>query len=147
MEFPKEIFQNILSFVPVVPQEFKEFVLKAMKATKLVKRLNLPRFCRNLRYDAHGLYSFQTLISEIDLQNKTIKRLGWWSRTSSGHHNWACKYLKEHFDFTEIKVKVTVLKRMKVCGVCAVELGWASSSRHGFDCLMRDAISGNNYLS
>ena len=44
-------------------------------------------------------------MSEIDFVNKTIKRLGWWSPTSTKHHNFVCKYLSDLFDFTEIKVK------------------------------------------
>ena len=122
-------------------KSLKSLFLKPIKATEKGKRLKLPRFTRNLRYDVCGLYSYETLISKIDMKHKTVKRLGWWSKTSSRHHNWVCKYLKEQFDFTEIKVKVKIFR---VCGVCAVEI---EGGRHCFVCLMRDAISGNNYLT
>ena len=76
--------------------------MKITKATDKSKKLKLPRFERNLRYDLNGLYSFKTLIAELNFENKTIKRLGWWSMTSSTHYNWVCKYLREQFDFKVI---------------------------------------------
>lgn len=130
MEFPKDIFQYILSFVPRDSEEYKEFKLKMFKAMDKGKRLRLPRFVRNLRYDVHGLYSYNTLISEIDWKNKAIKRLGWWSKSSSRHHNWFCEYMNELFGFSETKVKKPWIKYEYVCqcDCCKRRLALGSSS-------------------
>ena len=69
MEFPKEIFQNILSYVPVISQEFKEFVTKVTLATRKGKKLKFPRFERNLRYDLFGLHSYGIRIADICFEN------------------------------------------------------------------------------
>ena len=119
MKFPQDIFQYILSFVPRDSEEYKQFKDKMLKTMDKGKKLRLPRFERNLRYDAHGLYSYETLISEIDWKKKTITRLGWWSKTSSRHHNWFCQYMNELFGFTEVKVKKQLVERKEY--VCRCE--------------------------
>lgn len=115
MEFPKDIFQYILSFVPRDSLEYKQFKENMFKSMDKGKRLRLPRFRRNLSYDVRGLYSFHTHVSEIDWKQKTITRLGWWSKTSSRHHNWFCTYMNNLFGFTEVKVKKPYVKMDYVC--------------------------------
>ena len=67
------------------------------------KRIKFDRFCKNLRYDAFFVYSYDTAVIQINLKDRTAKRLGKWSATTTRHMNYAIHMLEMCYDFTEIK--------------------------------------------
>tara|TARA_R110002012_G_scaffold23623_1_gene80077 strand:+ start:411 stop:605 length:195 start_codon:yes stop_codon:yes gene_type:complete len=46
------------------------------------------KYKQNLRATDEAVYSYDTRVAEIDHRNRTIKPLGWWSRTTSKHINY-----------------------------------------------------------
>ena len=102
MEFPQDVFKLILSYVPVESEEYKQFKTKMINATQKGKKLKFERFTRNLRYDANGLYSYNTRVVQFNIDQTTFERLGRWSRTTSRHQNFACNYFKDKYDFKQI---------------------------------------------
>lgn len=51
------------------------------------------KYRQNLSYDDFFVYSYNTKVAEIDIENKTLWRLGYWSSTTSKHINYAAKEL------------------------------------------------------
>lgn len=51
------------------------------------------KYTENLGYDSSFIYSYGTKVAEIDNRNKTAKKLGYWSATTSKHINYACNEL------------------------------------------------------
>ncbi len=51
------------------------------------------KYRQNLSYDDEFVYSYGTKVAEIDIKNRTLWRLGYWSRTTSKHINYAGKEL------------------------------------------------------
>ena len=100
--FPEDISKLILSFVPIENAEYQQFKTKTILAIEKSRKLKFERFTVNLRYDANGLYSHNTKVAHFNLDEKTIQKLGWWSKTTSRHYNWCHKYFKNNFDFKEI---------------------------------------------
>ena len=100
--FPIDILKHIKSYIPIDSQEYKQFKDKVIGATIQGKRLKFTHFTLNLRYDSDGIYSYTTKIAELNLEDKTIKKLGWWSKTTSRHYNWTKKYLQKQYDFKEL---------------------------------------------
>ena len=100
--FPIDILKLIKSLIPTDTEEFKQFKNQVIAATTKGKKLKFKQFTVNLRYDATGLYSYTTKVAELNFEDKTIKKLGWWSQSTSRHYNWTRKYLQEQFDFKEI---------------------------------------------
>jgi len=80
---------------------YAEFCSKAEKAAEVNKGLKFPRYCKNLRFSGNGIYSYGAKIANIDLAEKTIQRMGYWSPTSSKHYNYAGKVLQERYGFLE----------------------------------------------
>ena len=79
-----------------------DFIDKAQAATEQGKKLKFPRYGKNLRYDAFGIYSFNTMIAELDVVSRSIRSLGWFSVTTAKHYNYAVKYLEQKHDFMEV---------------------------------------------
>ena len=79
---------------------YAEFCHKAEKAAEVNKGLKFP-CCENLRFSGDGIYSYGAKIANIDLEEKTIQRMGYWSPTSSKHYNYAGKVLQERYGFLE----------------------------------------------
>ena len=111
---PKDIIDQVISFVHVESPEFIAFKTKALNAARKQKLLKLSRYTLNLRYDAFHVYSYKTCIADLDMNEKTIKLLGWWSQssiktdaehqflwstTTSRHYNWTRDYLIKTFGF------------------------------------------------
>ena len=51
------------------------------------------KYRQNLSYDDEFVYSYGTKVAEIDIKNRTLWRLGYWSQTTSKHINYAGKEL------------------------------------------------------
>ena len=65
--------------------------------------MKFDRYCKNLRYDAFFVYSYDTDVIQLNWKNRTAKRLGKWSKTTSTHMNYAIGMLAISYDFKEIK--------------------------------------------
>ena len=81
----------------------EEFLATTRKATEKGKKLKLPKYTKNLRYDADGICSYGTQIAELNLLNMTIRSLGKWSLTSSKHYNYARNLLWAAYGIQEIE--------------------------------------------
>ena len=81
---------------------FYEWSEKAEKATEKGKGLKFDRYGKNLRYNSEGIYSYGAKIANIDLQQRTIQKRGYWSPTTSKHFNYAAKLLDTRYDFRPI---------------------------------------------
>ncbi len=57
------------------------------------KRPPFDKYKKNLRYGFAGVHSYGSEEIESDLDLRTAKRLGRWSRTTSKHQNYAIKNL------------------------------------------------------
>ena len=82
---------------------FYEWSEKAENATEKGKVLKFDRYGKNLRYNSDGIYSYGTKIAHIDLNLRTIQKLGHWSPTTSKHFNHAAKLLDTRYDFRPIE--------------------------------------------
>ena len=51
------------------------------------------KYRQNLSHDDFFVYSYNTKVAEIDIENKTLWKLGYWSSTTSKHINYAAKEL------------------------------------------------------
>ena len=80
-----------------------DFLATVRKATERGRKLKLPKYTKNLRYDADGIYSYGTQIAELNLLNRTTPSLGKWSVTSSRHYNYARNLLRAAYGFQEIE--------------------------------------------
>ena len=81
---------------------YEEFRDKATKAAEVNKGLKFPRYGKNLRFNSAGVYSYGAKIATLDLGEKTIQRLGYWSPTTSKHYNYAAHLLNICYDFRPI---------------------------------------------
>ena len=79
------------------------FFQTLLAATRKGKKMKFLRYCKNLRYDAFGVYSYGTEVIELNWKLRTAKRLGRWSPTTSRHMNYALHMLEICYDFKEIK--------------------------------------------
>ena len=84
-------------------EEYKTMFEALYTATKKGKKMKFLRYCKNLRYDAFGVYSYDTEVISLNWKHRTAKRLGRWSTTTSRHMIYAINMLKMCYDFTEIK--------------------------------------------
>ena len=67
------------------------------------KKEKFDRYCKNLRYDAFFVYSYDTAVIKLNWKHRTAQRLGRWSKTTSTHMNYAIRMLDMCYDFKEIK--------------------------------------------
>ena len=84
-------------------EEYKTMFETLYTATKKGKKRKFDRYCKNLKYDAFGVYSYDTEVISLNWKHRTAKRLGRWSPTTSRHMNYAINMLEMCYDFTEIK--------------------------------------------
>ena len=107
--FPEGIAFNIATFLEESRsekrsrEEYELFYQTLLTATRKCKRMKFLRYCKNLRYDAFGVYSYSTEVIELNWKHGTAKRLGRWSPTTSKHMHYAIKLLCMCYDFKEIK--------------------------------------------
>ena len=81
---------------------FYEWSEKAEKATEKGKALKFDRYGKNLRYNSEGIYSYGTKIASLDLKQRMLQKLGYWSPTSSKHFNYVVHLLDICYDFRPI---------------------------------------------
>lgn len=60
-------------------------------------KFKFSRYKKNLAFNNHFIYSYNTKVVEIDHDNFKFKVLGYWSKTTSKHINYAVKELNERF--------------------------------------------------
>ena len=81
----------------------EEFFTPTQRETDRGRKLKLPRYTKNLRYDAFGIYCYGTQVAELNMLDRTIRSLGKWSATSSRHYNYARTFLRLAYGFQEIE--------------------------------------------
>ena len=107
--FPENVAFDIATFLAEDPEErrgkeeYKTMFETLYAATKKGKKRKFDRYCKNLRYDAFGVYSYDTEVIQLNWKHRTAKRLGTWSKTTSTHMNYAIRMLEISYDFTELK--------------------------------------------
>ena len=107
--FPESVAFDIATFLAEDPEErrgmeeYKTMFETLYAATKKGKKRKFDRYCKNLRYDAFGVYSYDTEVIKLNWKHRTAKRLGRWSPTTSRHMNYAINMLEMSYNFTEIK--------------------------------------------
>jgi hypothetical protein len=103
---PGNVALDIASFLVEDPEEirrkkqYKAMVGGLYGMTQKGKKMKFDRYCKNLGYDVLGVYSY---IIQLNWKNRTAKRLGRWSKTTTGHTNYAIHMLNICYGFTEIK--------------------------------------------
>ena len=106
---PENVEFIISTFLAENPEEirskesYKLRCASIYSKTKKGKKIKFDRFCKNLRYDAFFVYSYDTAVIQINLKDRTSKRLGKWSATTTRHMNYAIRMLEMCYAFTEIK--------------------------------------------
>ena len=107
--FPEGIAFNIATFLEESRrekrsrEEYEAFYKTLLAADRKGKRKPFPRYCKNLRYGAFFVYSYSTEVIQLNWKERTAKRLGRWSQTTSRHQNYAIRMLSECYNFREIK--------------------------------------------
>ena len=107
--FPENVAFHIASFLEEdkdetrAKNEYTIMVDSLYKATMKNKKFKFLRYCKNLRYDMFFVYSYDTAVIQLNWRQKTAKRLGKWSKTTSTHMNYAIKMLIMSYDFKEVK--------------------------------------------
>ena len=107
--FLENVAFDIAAFLAEDPEErrgkeqYKTMFETLYRTTKKGKKIKFDRYCKNLRYDAFGVYSYDTEVIQLNWKHRTAKRLGRWSPTTSRHMNYAINILKMSYEFTEIK--------------------------------------------
>ena len=84
-------------------EEYKQLLEQMYRQTMKGKKLQFLRYCKNLRYDSFYVYSYSTAVIQLNWRERTAKRLGKWSKTTSTHMNYSIKMLIMCYDFKEIK--------------------------------------------
>ena len=106
---PENVAFHIASFLEEdkdesrAKQEYTIMVDSLYKATMKNKKSKFLRYCKNLRYDSFFVYSYDTAVVHLNWRQKTAKRLGKWSQTTSRHMNYAVNMLEMCYSFKEIK--------------------------------------------
>ena len=107
--FTENVAFDIAAFLAEDPEErrgkeeYKTMFETLYAATKKGKKMKFLRYCKNLRYDAFGVYSYDTEVIKLNWKHRTAKRLGRWSITTTRHMNYAINMLEMCYKFTEIK--------------------------------------------
>ena len=80
---------------------YEEFRDKAEQATANQKGLKFPRYSENLRLNSEGVWSYGAKIAQLDLDEKSIQRRGYWSSASSTHYHYVKNMLGSNYSFVE----------------------------------------------
>ena len=77
--FPENIAFHIATFLKEdkKQREDEKFYQTLLTATRKGKRMKFPRYCKHLRYDACGVYSYSTEVIELNWawNSKTIRTM------------------------------------------------------------------------
>ena len=92
--FKQALGDDITSIIYEFAQDtvYDEFCANLYEITRRNRRVKFQRYQKNLRYDAFFVYSYGTAVAKLDLNARTVQRLGWWSRTTSRHINYSIKF-------------------------------------------------------
>ena len=107
--FPENVAFDIATFLAEDPEErrgkeeYKTMFETLYAATKKGKKRKFDKYCKNLRYDAFGVYSYDTEVIKLNWKHRTAKKLGRWSPTTTTHMNYAIRMLTISYDFKEIQ--------------------------------------------
>ena len=105
--FPENLAFTIAAFLVEDPEEkseeYKALCASIYAKTMKGRKIKFDRYCKNLRYDAFFVYSYDTAVIKLNLKDRTAQRLGKWSKTTSTHMNYAIHMLTICYDFKEIK--------------------------------------------
>ena len=107
--FLENVALNVGRFLEPTDEEkearVKRYMLQCTLEHKRLKgkTTTFPKYTKNLTLDDEGIYSYGTRVIEIDWFRGTVKRLGWWSRTTSKHQNYAIQNCVEKLNVREIK--------------------------------------------
>lgn len=55
--------------------------------------MKLSKYNQNLRVENNDIYSYNTLVAEIDHEKREVRKLGYWSSTTSKHINYVASEL------------------------------------------------------
>ena len=80
---------------------YEEFRKSAESATKNGTSFTFFKYSKNLRYDAVGVYSYDSKIAHIDLKLQTIQKTGHGSVMNHNHYIYAAHMFKICYDFRE----------------------------------------------
>ena len=106
---PENVECIISTFLAEDPEESRAMELYKLMCASIYgktlkgKKIKFDRYCKNLRYDAFFVYSYDTAVIQLNLKDRTAKRLGKWSQTTSTHMNYAIRMLGMCYNFKEIK--------------------------------------------
>ncbi len=106
---PENVECVISTFLAEDPEEKRESELYKLMCASIYgktlkgKKEKFDRYCKNLRYDAFFVYSYDTAVIKLNWKHRTAQRLGRWSQTTSTHMNYAIRMLEMSYDFKEIK--------------------------------------------
>ena len=99
--FPENVAFTIASFlVEDLEEKLEDYKLmcaalygKTMKG----KKEKFDRYCKNLRYDAFFVYSYDTAVIKLNWKHRTANKLGRWSPATTTHelrHTYANNLLR-----------------------------------------------------
>jgi hypothetical protein len=97
------IFWNIRYSMENDFARYFDFRMMAERATEKEKLLKFPRYTKNLRYNSEGIYSYKNKIANLNLMNRTVQKIGYWSPTTSKHYNYAKHILNLSYGITEVE--------------------------------------------
>jgi len=83
-------------------ERYEDFMNYAREAQWKEKFLRLPRFQKNLKYNFDGVYSYNIRIADLNVPDKTSRKRGNWSVTSTTHYNYVHRLLEDSYGFREI---------------------------------------------
>ena len=81
---------------------YNEFCKSAEKAKNNDTCFTFFNYSENLRYDSEGIYSYGSKIAHLDLDHKTILKIGHLSFPYNNHHNYALHVFHICYDFQEV---------------------------------------------
>ena len=82
---------------------FWGFRYKAERAKRKGTSLKFLRYGKNLRYNSEEIYCYNTKIANLDFNNRTMERIGYWCPTISKHYNYAAMILDDTYGFHEVE--------------------------------------------
>ncbi len=106
--FPENVAFNIAAFLVESTKEkharlsYESLYRLAVKGEPSGKRIKFLQYRKNLNFGLFFVYSYGVEVIQMNWKEKTVKRLGKWTPTTSRHMNYAITFLNEEFNFKEI---------------------------------------------
>ena len=83
-------------------ERYEDFLFHTQQALWKGKFLRLPRFQKNLKYNFDGLDSYNTMIADHNIPDRTIEKRGKWSPTNTTHYNYTRRLLEDRYGLREL---------------------------------------------